>query len=339
MSPQRPQKTSITTLARATGLSLATVSRALAGAPSVLPQTRDKVLEAAQRLHYVRDQAAVRLKTGKTHALAFVMDQKDEHQPGFQDFLRGLGDAVQATHYHLIVLPQVPGTDPSATVRYAVDKGLADGLVLTYTQAQDERVRYLQAQGLPFISYGRTQLGGHEAVDFANEDFAALAVQTLVQRGRKRLAVMLPDTSASFSTHLREGFSQACQQWQVSGQCVQAVSVDDAPDAIYTWARQHARDFDGVVLSREAPVLPLLSALADAGLSLGRELDCVLKYSSSLPRYLRQPLLACFEDMHRAGHAVGTQLLARLVGTPGMARAPCVTLFPPPPLEMFHEPR
>jgi hypothetical protein len=42
------------------------VSRALSGSEAVLPETRDKVLAAAKRLNYVRDRAAVRLKTGKT---------------------------------------------------------------------------------------------------------------------------------------------------------------------------------------------------------------------------------------------------------------------------------
>ncbi len=38
------EKVTVKTLAKVTGLSLATVSRALAGSPSVLPDTRDKVL-------------------------------------------------------------------------------------------------------------------------------------------------------------------------------------------------------------------------------------------------------------------------------------------------------
>jgi LacI family transcriptional regulator len=98
------EKATIHTIAKSTGLSLATVSRALAGSPILLPQTRDKVLEAARDCNYVRDRAAVRLKTGKTHVLAFVMDRFDASQPGFKDLLLGLGDAIAGTDYPLIVL-------------------------------------------------------------------------------------------------------------------------------------------------------------------------------------------------------------------------------------------
>ena len=48
MSDKKP---TISTIAKITGLSLATVSRALAGAPSVLAPTRDKVLLVAKQLN------------------------------------------------------------------------------------------------------------------------------------------------------------------------------------------------------------------------------------------------------------------------------------------------
>ena len=328
-----PRKASITTLAKATGLSSATVSRALAGSPSVLPDTRDKVLQAARELHYVRDRAAVRLKTGKTNTLAFIMDRQDAIQPGFKDFLVGLGDALQHTDYHLIVLPQLAGQDALDSVRYVMERGLADGLVLTYTAPRDARVRWLQEQSFPFITYGRTQLPAHDGVDFANEQFAAMAVDTLVAQGRKRLGILLPAAGASFHQHLADGFAHACERLGVAGACVQAVHLDEPPNAIYQWACEHARAFDGLVLTREAPALPLLSALADAGLQVGRDIDLAIKYSSPLPQYIRQPFWACFEDMHQAGLTLGTRMLARFA-QPGLASSQ--QLFSPPPLELFH---
>ena len=333
------KKASITTLAKATGLSSATVSRALAGLANVLPETRDKVLQAAREQHYVRDRAAVHLKTGKTHTLAFIQDRQDATQLGFKDFLLGLGDALQGTDYHLIVLPQIAGHNAPKSaldsVQYVIERGLADGLVLTYTAPQDARVRWLQDQGFPFVTYGRTALPAHDSVDFANESFAAMAVATLVAQGRTRLGILLPAAGTSFAQHLADGFARACQQCGVAGVCIQAVTLDDSPEAIYQWACAHAHAFDGLVLTREAPVLPLLSALADSGLQLGpgHPMELAVKYSSPLPRYIRQPFWACFEDMHRAGHALGSRMLARLA-QPGLPASQA--LFSPPTLELFH---
>ncbi|MEY2993345.1 MAG: hypothetical protein RL357_280, partial [Pseudomonadota bacterium] len=124
------RKVTITTLAEATGLSLATVSRALAGTGNVLPQTREKVLAAAQSLNYVRDRTAVRLKTCKTHFLAFVMDRRDALHPGYMNLMLGLSDAIAGSDYHLIVLPD-EAHDSLATIKYVTERGLADGLVIS----------------------------------------------------------------------------------------------------------------------------------------------------------------------------------------------------------------
>lgn len=326
-------KATLNTLAQATGLSLATVSRALAGSDQVLPATRERVERAARQQRYVRDRAAVRLKTGKTQVLAFLMDRFDAMNPGFRDLLLGVGDAVQGTDYHLIVLPSPPDGDPLAPLRYVVERGLADGLVLSHTTPQDARVRYLQARRFPFVTHGRTELRrAHAYVDFANERFAARAVQALAARGRRHLAMLLPLEGAVFRGHLEQGFLEACAGARIRGQCITSITMDDSPERIYRWGGQHARRFDGLVVSREAPTLPLLSAIADAGGQVGQDIDVAIKYSSSLPRYIRQPLLACFEDLHEAGLTLGRNLIAQCLH-PGLP--PQQVLFDPPPLERF----
>lgn len=323
-------------IAEVTGLSLATVSRALAGLPNVLPGTREKVLEAARQLNYVRDRAAVRLKTGKTQVIAFLMDPFDATQPGFINLPLGLSESVRDTDYHVIVLPSTGDEDRLAAVRYIVERGMADGIVMSHTTPQDERVAYLQEKGFPFVTHGRTHIAQpHGYVDFSNEKFAAMGARALTARGRKRLAILLPQAGSVFCSHLAEGFTTACCEDQVQGECIDQISLDDDPETIYEWARNHASRFDGLVVSREAPVLPLLSAIGDCGLQVGRDIDLVIKYSSSLPHYIRQPLMACFEDLHLAGKTLGQSLLAHFA-RPGVMTAQ--VLFLPPELENFHAP-
>jgi DNA-binding LacI/PurR family transcriptional regulator len=65
--------TSIHDVARETGVSTATVSRALRGLPNVSPRTRDRVLAAAARLGYVPSPSASGLSGGRHHAVAIVI--------------------------------------------------------------------------------------------------------------------------------------------------------------------------------------------------------------------------------------------------------------------------
>jgi LacI family transcriptional regulator, repressor for deo operon, udp, cdd, tsx, nupC, and nupG len=65
--------TTIDDVARRAKVSVATVSRALRGLPNVAPSTRQRVLHAAQELHYVADPSASRLAGGRTHTVALVV--------------------------------------------------------------------------------------------------------------------------------------------------------------------------------------------------------------------------------------------------------------------------
>jgi LacI family transcriptional regulator, repressor for deo operon, udp, cdd, tsx, nupC, and nupG len=60
-------------VARRAKVSVATVSRALRGLPNVAPSTRQRVLHAAQELHYVADPSASRLAGGRTNTVALVV--------------------------------------------------------------------------------------------------------------------------------------------------------------------------------------------------------------------------------------------------------------------------
>ena len=340
------KKPTISTIAKITGLSLATVSRALAGAPSVLAPTRDKVLLVAKQLNYVRDRAAVRLKTGKTCVVAFLMNRWDANQPAFKDLLLGVSDALRDTEYHMIVLPESVEGDRLETLRYVVDRGLADAMVITHTTPQDPRVRYLMERNFAFCTHGRTRLldddlardpfgHAHSFVDFANEQYAQASVEALVARGRKKLAILLPREGGTFRMHLLEGFMQACEQAKVEGVTAANLDMDGSSEHIYTWATKKAKQYDGLVVTRESPLMALMGGLGDAGLVLGRELDVVTKYSTSTPMYLRQPLLGCFEDIEMTGRTIAQRLLHQL--DPAHHASPSTYLFAPPLIKEIYD--
>ena len=194
----------------------------------------------------------------------------------------------------------------------------------------------MQQAPLPFVTHGRTRITPeHAYVDFANERYAADAVQAIHAQGRRRLAILLPEAGGTFCGFLASGFRAACAALGLEGRVIEDMDLDQSPEKIYQWTRTHARSFDGLVLTREAPVIALTTAVLDAGLHLRQDLDLVVKYSSHLPRYVRQPLLGCFEDIYLTGTSLGASLLHQMKNLGG---APKQILFQPPPIESLYEP-
>ena len=86
-------------VARAAGVSTATVSRALSGRGPVSTATRDRVLAAADRLGYVVSAAASSLATGRTRAVGVVVPFLDRWF--FSTVLAGISDALVRRGYDI----------------------------------------------------------------------------------------------------------------------------------------------------------------------------------------------------------------------------------------------
>ena len=73
-APKRGGKPTLRTIAEMTGLAITTISRALNNAPELSEETRVRVQKIAAEIGYVPDRTALRLKTGRTHVIALILD-------------------------------------------------------------------------------------------------------------------------------------------------------------------------------------------------------------------------------------------------------------------------
>jgi len=81
-------------VAKAAGVSVATVSRALNGAGNVLPETRRRVEEAARALRFTPSSAARSLITRRTDTIGALLP--DLHGEYFSELIRGIDQAARA---------------------------------------------------------------------------------------------------------------------------------------------------------------------------------------------------------------------------------------------------
>ena len=95
-------------VARRAGVSLSTVSRALAGSPLISEATRKAVRTAAEQLDYRVDAAGSSLRTGLTRTIGVVIPLSHAANQGFSDpfFLEILGavaDELSACGYNMLL--------------------------------------------------------------------------------------------------------------------------------------------------------------------------------------------------------------------------------------------
>ncbi len=147
--PKRHEKPTLKTIARLSGLAVATVSRALGDAPDISADTKVKVRKIADDIGYVPNRAGVRLRTGRTNVISLILPVETNmmnHQARLQTTI---AQELRGTQFHLNITPLFDDEDPMKPVRNVVENGLADGIIINSTRADDERVRYMMDRKFP----------------------------------------------------------------------------------------------------------------------------------------------------------------------------------------------
>ena len=140
-------------VARAAGVSTATVSRALSGRGPVSTTTRDRVLAAAERLGYVVSAAASSLATGRARAVGVLVPFLDSWF--FSTVLAGISDALVREGYD-ITLYSV-SADPTDRRRVFDDhlrRRRIDAVITIAIEMDAAESALLRSLDVPVVSIG-----------------------------------------------------------------------------------------------------------------------------------------------------------------------------------------
>jgi len=201
-------------VARACGVSVATVSRALNDRPEVSAVTRSRVVETARRLGYAPNSQARALVRRRSDTVGLIWDTAYVRTRGRQPFLQDLVVAVKLaladTGYHLLLLSP-PGTDasPDAFVRVA-DQHSLDGLLLMGVDEHLPAVDGLIASGRACVGLDLPVSGPRATyVSTDNRGGAMLAAEHLVGLGHRRIATITGPPDQLPSIAREQGFHDA----------------------------------------------------------------------------------------------------------------------------------
>jgi LacI family transcriptional regulator len=320
--PDRPpsDKPTLRTIANITGLAITTVSRALNHAPVLNQETGERVRRVAAEIGYVPDRTALRLKTGRTHVISLILDPHDEILGFGQSMVTGLTAALRDTPYHLVITPSFRNSLPIDPINYVIRNRMADGVIFSRTEPDDARVRLLLENDFPFVSHGRTEIPApHAFLDYDNFSFALHATRRLASKGRRKVTIILPPARFTFGRHLRAGFMAAVDEAGLDHEICAEVTLDNTSEEIRlaTMLRMNSADApDGYVCTGDAAALAVMAGITDAGRTIGRDVDLVVKQTSGIFSQVRPKVDAIHEDTALAGRQMGELLLRRIAGEP-----------------------
>jgi DNA-binding LacI/PurR family transcriptional regulator len=208
-------------IAEEAGVSRTTVSLVLNNVPDVRvsPETRQRILEVAQRLNYYPHAGARRLVSGKTSTIGLVWHRGPN--PAYRDaFLPGLLLGVtRAAHkygYHVLFRPIEPDEPDSSYVELARSHNI-DGFILSGPRSDDSHLLKLHAERFPIVLHGQLPGADILSVDIDNVQGALAAVKHLLALGHQRIGIITNAPLVYTASQQRlEGYNQALEQASIA---------------------------------------------------------------------------------------------------------------------------
>ena len=128
-------------VARATGVSVNTVSRATTGKSDISARTRARVLEAANRLGYRPNLMARSLVQGRTRSIGLLVT--DCTHPFYATLIRAVEEVAFNTGYSLLLSTSSDSQDREATALHLLAERRVDGLLLSPVRVTAPHLRAL----------------------------------------------------------------------------------------------------------------------------------------------------------------------------------------------------
>jgi LacI family transcriptional regulator len=195
-------------------VSVNTASRAINNKPDISKETKKRILQIAKELGYIRNAAAVALRTKKTGTIGVVI--ADNRNPFYAEVLNGIEEAAREKNYHIILAnTQRDYRKEEEAINLLLAKRV-DGLLITPVQDRDDDIKNLIDTNIPFVIVGR---------DFKNIEVDAvyndevkggfLATEYLIKKGHKRVALINGFLHKSPAKGRLEGYKKVLKKYGI----------------------------------------------------------------------------------------------------------------------------
>jgi LacI family transcriptional regulator len=173
-------------VARAAGVSAATVSRFLNGTAKVSEEKRLSIESVIERLNYKPNFLAQNLKAGSSRTIGVLTQSLTSGY--FADAMAGIDEALQVTGYAPLIVSGHWHADEEAERIELLIARRVDGLVILTGNLTDAQILKFSLR-VPIVAFGR-ELHGKHAFGFCLDNYTAAceAVEYLVMQGHRNIA-------------------------------------------------------------------------------------------------------------------------------------------------------
>ncbi|MBK9746572.1 MAG: LacI family DNA-binding transcriptional regulator [Chloroflexi bacterium] len=303
------KRVTIKEVAERAGVSYQIVSKVLQNQGRVAPETRARILAAANELGYVPSRIARGLVSNLTQTLGFVAG--DLANFFLTQFIVGAEQEARRQGYSFIVVSLEDSlTDVSRELKLLLEEHV-DGVLLAAPQLENSpQVPQILAGKLPVVSIHRVEDDFASIVDSDQEQIGAQAVDHLIATGRRHIATITGSLARSSAQKRLSGTQAALHQHGLECTAIEEANWD--PQSGYDAAvrlLQRAPSTDAIFVQNDLMALGVLHALYDHSVRIPEDCAVIGCDNLSTSAHTIPPLSSIHIPVHETGRVAVKLLL------------------------------
>lgn len=329
---KKSKRVTLKDVASEAGVSESAASFALSGRPGVSEQTRQRILEAADKLEWVPNYGA-RLLAGspaKTIGMTLAGGTKEfGSESFFMQFMAGVQNELSKTGYALLLKTVASIEEEMDLYREWNVSRRVDGMIVLDLLIEDPRPQALENLGMPAVFVGPEILGPRFAsvVTSDGEVMASVAAHML-NRGHDKVAYATGPTDLK---HVHERIEALTHTFEEAGGEVRVFNTDLTGRAGGETVDQLLETWDPSVIIFDNEVMAIggMQALREAGVSVPGDISVFAWQPDKASGLLDPPLASLDTDAFETGRHASHLLLGIVQGAAARAHyAPVPKIIP-----------
>jgi LacI family transcriptional regulator len=273
----RTKRLTIRDIAKITGVSYATVSRALSGSPGINHNTRTQIKEVCDRLGYMTNYTARSLAARKSSLMGFILGKLDD--PYMSQLACEVEIYARQKGYTLILCNSMHREQHEAELFSMLIGRQVDGIIIIPANTGSFAALEKYTGQVPTVVIGDNLRGSpnsYVAVD--NYQGAVMGTEYLISLGHTSVVYMGCRTGSITHELRRKGYADTCKKYDIKAPVIMNRGASSSIEQGYTLARELFSSpcpYTAIFAASDTTALGVMKAADEAGIVIPRDLSLI----------------------------------------------------------------
>ena len=311
------RKITLKQIAKELDVSISTVSKSLRNSLEIGEETRLKVQAFAKFYNYKPNNIALSLKNRKTKTIGIIIPEIVHHF--FSTVINGIEQVANEHGYSVIICFSDDSFDKEVLNMEMLANGSIDGFIMSLSKETQFRgdfhhITEVINQGMPVVMFDRvTNDILCDKVIIDDQSAAYEAVQSLIDKGRKKIALVTTVDYVSVGKLRTDGYTKALLDNDIPFDENLIIKIEDVDTCEITIGKLlEDKAIDAVFAVNELFAVTIIKTASKIGLNVPRDLAVIAFTDGIISKYSTPTITTVSQSGIKMGNKAAKMLIDRL---------------------------